>query len=208
MIINIESNDLKQLDLFSYFICYCLFKNDAKSLESYCKIHPISEKSIENAIKNGYLSSDRKVGDDFYVSNIKLLSKFQEEFFPVLISSITPEFAWQQILIHYPNKVKTKEGETRYLHVNEEGAKKKYLEYICKNKAVDEEEHSFVLQAINHLINIKSKGNSLGYLNALPVYINQKQWNAVRDDVMEIIKTKGSISKSKDGDDELKDERL
>ncbi len=83
MKIEIELNLLKDIDIFGYIICLCLFKNETKSLESYCKLHPINLKSFEIAISNGYLSTTKGKDEDYTVSNIFLLPRFQEEFFPL-----------------------------------------------------------------------------------------------------------------------------
>ena len=194
MQINIDSKKLINLDLFSYFICYCLYKNDPKSLEEYCKINPISEKSIENAISNGYLSSDRKIGDDFYVSNISLNSKFQEEFFPIS-TVISFEEAYKMLKEHYPRKVVCSDSSIRHLHTDNDRCIRLFKDIILVNGVVDTEKLSFILQCVNYIVNTATRGRKLGYMQMLVTFLHQKGWESVSDDVMEIIKTKGSINK-------------
>lgn len=186
----IEIEKLINLDIFSYLLCYCLLNKENNILESYVTIHKIPTLSIKKAIDNGYLTTT-STNDVFTISNLFLTDKFKNEFFPDN-KGIDFEFAWKQILIHYPSKV-INSGETRYLHTDLDNAKQKYKKYITVGGIVNEEEHSFVLQAINHLVNIKRKSGSLGYMTGISVYINQKNWNAVRSDVMEIIRSKGFV---------------
>jgi len=197
MKIEVDIEALEDIDISGYLVCLCLMNEENNILELYAETHKIPTISFEKMVKNGYLEFTGK-GNVYTLENIKLTDKFKEKFFPVKKSAIDFNFAWKQILIHYPNKVMNN-GVPRYLHTDVDVAKEKYRRYIVKDGIVDEEEHSFVLQAINYLVNIKSKSNSLGFLQGISPYINQKNWNSVRDDVMKIILEKGSVEKNGDG---------
>lgn len=195
----------KDIDLLGWLICKLLEDNNSKLLENYCINYQIPTSVFDNLLQHGYISTTKKLKENYTIHNIHLLDKFKREFGKIEISNIDTvfEFAWKQILLHYPNKVKNG-VDVRHLHTDLATAKLRYKNYIIKKGVFNQQEHDFILRAIQFIVAHKTKSGNLGFMQALPTFINQRNWEAVRDDVNEIILSGKNIS---DGQ-ELKEDRL
>ena len=64
-----------------------------------------------------------------------------------------------------------------------------------KKQVVDESVHSLLVQCTRFLVAEKRRNNSLNYLKSLSSYLNQKEWETVKDEVETIIANGGHVGK-------------
>ncbi len=200
MEVNVEKLIELKLDISGYFILWCLYNDEGSLLERYCRSseYKIPTKVFENLVKEKYI--EFKGDKDFTLDNMILTDKFKLEVLGLKdLQATTFDIAFQQLREHYP----TKTPNGRRLHQDVERCKRLYRSIICPvNKIVDEELHSIILQCVNFIINQKKKTKSEEYYQLLSTFLQQRNWESVKEDVEELIKKNGFVeNKFKGGDD-------
>lgn len=184
---------LHRINLYSYFILYCLYYEEEELLTQYClKIDRIDTNNFTSLIKEGYLE---KVKDEKVITleDLVLTDKFKTEVLKVSdTKNITFDQAFEQLREHYPSKAGNSE---RRLQGDVERCKRLYQNIIVKNGKMDESLHSVILQCINFEINLRTKNRSLEYFQMLATWLQQKTYTLYIDDVERIIKNKGTVEK-------------
>lgn len=187
-----------KLNIEGYLILYSLYNKQEKLLENYCmKIkNKIPTSVFKQLVDEKYLVFKGN-GEEYTIDNIELTDKFEEEVLGLEdIKTITFDVAFQQLRECYPKK--TPGG--RILHQDLDRCKKLYRGVICKmGKALDEELHSLILQCVNFIVNQKKKTNSLDYLQMLPTFLSQRNWETVREEVEGEIRKNGFVEKNDEG---------
>lgn len=185
---------LHRINLYSYFILYCLYYEEQELLTQYClKIDKIDTKNFTELIDAGYLEEvkDRKF---ITINDLVLTDKFKQDVLRIPeTKNITFDQAFEQLRQHYPSKAGNSE---RRLQGDVERCKRLYQNIIVKNGKIDDELHNLVLQCINFEINLRTKNRSLEYFQMLATWLQQKTYTLYMDDVQQIIKNKGVVDRN------------
>jgi hypothetical protein len=89
---------------------------------------------------------------------------------------------WSELLSHFPLKVYVN-GSVRVLRAKDPSAlsniesKKKYKKYLKE----DSNRHQAVVSGLITELDIRTKGNQLGYMQMLSTWINQRTWEKYQD---------------------------
>lgn len=193
----IERCLLHKIDLYAYMVLHLLYNEEPEKIVQYCiNVDKISTRSFLWLIDNNYLEEvkDRK---SIEINDLILTDKFSSEILKITNTrNITFDVAFEQLREHFPTKAGNSE---RRLQGNIDKCKNLYKNIIIKNEKIDEELHSVILQCINYEIKIRTKGRNLDYFQLLETWIRQKTWQLYYDDVIEIIKKRGSVDKGSVG---------
>jgi hypothetical protein len=125
---------------------------------------------LEKLQTKGYL----KLGEN--VENHIVRSKFSNP------NDVPFEAMWSELLSHFPLKVYVR-GSVRVLRakdpdaVSNKDSKKKYKKYIKD----DVTKHRKVVDALQVELDIRRKGDQLGYMQMLSTWINQCTWEKYLD---------------------------
>lgn len=193
MEVNIERLIEGKMNLEGYFVCWALYNNEENLLERYCKAitNKIPTSIFKTLVNDGYLIFNGE-GETFTLTNIELTDKFKLEILKLKDAPIGISFdqAFEQLREHYP----TKRPNGSRLHQNLERCRKLYEKAVVGPLGrVDEELHATILQCVNFTVNEKMKTRSLDYLQLLPTYLEQKNWEPVMEDVVNLIKKEGYV---------------
>jgi hypothetical protein len=196
MEVNIDKLISSKLSLEGYFILWCLYNEESGKLTGYCNAseYKIPTRVFEQLVKDEYI--EFKGEKDFTLDNMVLTDKFKTDVLGLKdLKATSFDVAFQQLREHYP----TVTPNGRRLHQDVERCKKLYKNVICPLGKVDEELHSMILQCINFILNQKRKDRSLDYLQMLPTFLSQKNWESVMSDVDALIKKNGFVEKKREG---------
>ena len=172
MEVNIEKLIELKLSLEGYFVLWSLYNEQGACLSRYCKssIHKIPTRVFEQLVDEKYI--DFKGDKDFTLDNMTLTDRFKLEVLGLKdLKATSFDVAFQQLRECYPTKTPSPLG------------------------VVDEELHSVILQCINYIVNQATKAKKLDYLQMLPTFLAQKNWETVKDDVEALILKNGFVDK-------------
>jgi hypothetical protein len=168
MVIEINTDKLLEMSLSADEFVYLTILNRG-AIELF-KEQPLNLNiDLEKLQTNGWV----KLGEE---DSVVLRDKF--------ISSITGNFTrmWHDLLSRYPLKV-TANGGVRILRAKEpdskanEKAKGKYQK-IVKEDIV---KHNFIMQCLERELDIRRRGNSLGFMQMLETWLNNHSWEKYSD---------------------------
>ena len=203
MEVNLDKIIKHKLSLEGYLICWCLYNEESSILLNYVNnVNKIPIHIFSNLVSEGWLlwsgdiiSSDPSKSG-YNLDNIELTEKFSKEVLEVISNkNLTFDECFQQLRDHYPIKAGNSE---RRLHGDLERCKNLYKTTIIKNGKIDDELHSVILQCINFEINLRSKAKSLEYFQLLATWLSQKTWKLYIEDVEEVIRKNGFVSKKEE----------
>lgn len=197
MEVNIEKLIELKLSLEGYFVLWSLYNEQGACLSRYCKssIHKIPTRVFEQLVDEKYI--DFKGDKDFTLDNMTLTDRFKLEVLGLKdLKATSFDVAFQQLRECYP----TRTPSDRRLHQDVDRCKRLYKNIICPLGVVDEELHSVILQCINYIVNQATKAKKLDYLQMLPTFLSQKNWETVKDDVEALILKNGFVDKKKNLD--------
>lgn len=193
MEINIDRLISLKLSLEGYFILWCLYNEEGDKLTSYCNssVYKIPSKVFEQLVNEKYIEFS---GEKSYtLTNMTLTDRFKTDVLGLKdLQTTSFDVAFQQLRECYP----TKTPNGRRLHQDIDRCKRIYKNTVCTlGNSVNQELHSLILQCINFTVNQKTKDKSLEYLQMLPTYLAQKNWETVKEDVEEVMKKTGFVEK-------------
>lgn len=125
---------------------------------------------LEDLQTKGYL----KLGET--VENHVVRSKFTNP------SEVPFDAMWSELLSHFPLKVYVK-GSVRVLRtkdpdaISNKDSKKKYKKYVKG----DINRHRAVIEGLQNELDIRRKGDQMGYMQMLSTWINQCTWEKYLD---------------------------
>lgn len=124
---------------------------------------------LESLQTNGWI----KIGED---GDVTLRDKFD--------SSTISDFdqMWHGLLSRFPLKV-INQGQVRMLRAKEPDSKANGKSKAKYKKIVgtDKEKHDRIIQCLDKELNLRRKGNGLGYMQMLETWINNHSWEKYTD---------------------------
>lgn len=181
MIIEIDTERLANLGLSSdeYVYLTMLSRNE---IDSSLKLNV----DLELLQTNGWV----KIGED---DEVTLRDKFD--------SSTISDFdqMWHGLLSRFPLKV-INQGTVRMLRAKDPDSKANSKSKAKYKKIVgtDKEKHDRIIQCLNRELDLRRKGNGLGYMQMLETWINNHSWEKYTDtnDTTEPESNTGRITRS------------
>lgn len=164
MIIEIDTERLTNLGLSSdeYVYLTMLSRNE---IDSSLKLNV----DLELLQTNGWV----KIGED---DEVTLRDKFD--------SSTISDFdqMWHGLLSRFPLKV-INQGTVRMLRAKDPDSKANSKSKAKYKKIVgtDKEKHDRIIQCLNRELDLRRKGNGLGYMQMLETWINNHSWEKYTD---------------------------
>lgn len=203
MEIDLEKLVSNNLTLDGYLVLYCLYYKKEDVLLSYIKnTAKIPTKVFQDLVVKEFI--DCESSETFTLNNMKLTGRFKELFVKEEEEVVKTPFdeLFEELKNTYPNKViNLSTGEPRYLRQDLDRCEKLYRNIIVDKGVIDYELHKLIIQCIRYLVGIKTKSRSLGYMQMLPTFLQQKSWKAVVDDVKAEL-AKGKEIKQVEGESE------
>jgi hypothetical protein len=176
LIIDISNLLSSDLTFDEYFVLYCIYTNNKKLLEEYAISRQINYQFYQNLIDKEYLFP---LNDDKVTFNsLKLTKSFEEEF----IKDVDFDKLFEELKNTYPKSIKNAFGARRILHTDMNRCRKLYKDTIRK----DIDKHNLILKCIKLYIKDKKDGNSLEFIQALPAFLHQRNWEAYVEEANEI----------------------
>lgn len=180
------------LSLEAYLVLDCLYNDEHTALMAYASsVKKISDNTFSKLISEKYIKyTGTGIPPKYNVDNISLTNKFEEEVLGIK-NVMTFDDAFKELTDAYPSKT----AEGRRLHGDLVRCRKLYQKEVMKKQVVDESVHSLLVQCTRFLVAEKRRNNSLNYLKSLSSYLNQKEWETVKDEVETIIANGGHVGK-------------
>lgn len=200
MEIDLEKLIENKLNLDGFLVVYCLYYKKEELLTKYINnTTRIPTKVFQGLVNDGFITCDSDT--TFTLQNMHLTDKFkdifvEEEEEEVIVMPFDKVF--EELKNAYPTKViNLSTGEPRYLKQDPDRCEKLYRNIIVNKGVINYELHKTIIQCINYIVNIKTKSRSLGYMQMLSTFLQQKSWMPVLDDVNKIVEnTKSEIKQN------------
>lgn len=170
--------DLK-LTIEGILILDCLYTHNKDLLVTYItSISKIPQKVFDGLVADGWLTStDTYI---FTLEGIKLTDKYQVEYIrEAQMEEIPFKDAFDALRIKYPKK--TSDG--RRLHSDLARCKTLYRKAITVRGRVSAKKHEMILDCLQLELNDRKKTHKSDYLQGLPAWLYQKNWEIYEDDL-------------------------
>lgn len=178
MVIEIDVTQLiaNKLTFEEYFLLFCIKGSYKQVLIDYVKnIKKYDDETFEKLQEQGFLTyaqdseglilfSSLKLGDN----SVKLFPKSNHSF----------EVCFAELLQTYPKSY----GE-RKLHLDKARCIDLYKKTIISNGEVDINKHNLILECIKSYVESHRKFGKMQFLQALPTFLHQKNWEAYIDEI-------------------------
>lgn len=169
MIIEINTDKLKELDLSADEFVYLTILNRGAIQLLKDTEQPLNLNiDLERLQTNGWV----KLGEE----DVMLRDKF--------VTSTTGNFVrmWQDLLSRYPLKV-TVNGGVRILRAQDGESKANAKAKAKYQKIVQQDivKHNYIIQCLERELDIRRRGNSLGYMQMLETWLNNHSWEKYSD---------------------------
>lgn len=164
MIIEINTEDLSNYDLTADEFVFLTMLN-RNALDSDLKLN-IDREKLQT---NGWV----KLGEE---DECYLREKFYDEF------RKSESSIWSSLLSHYPIKVMAS-GQVRVLRAKDPDCKanaKSKARYL-KHVGDDIKKHEHIIECLQRELQLRRKGNGLGYMQQLETWINNHTWEKYSD---------------------------
>lgn len=159
------------LSFEDYFLLYSLNYGERDTFLSYVKtVKPIETKRLERLKELLWIDYKTEPGGSILFDSIKITDK-AKDLFPQQISSF--EDCFSELKKVYPKSV----GD-RKLHLDNKRSEVLYKKAIMKNNIVDVTKHKLILKCIEQYVKKQAKSGGLPYLQALPTFLQQQNWEA------------------------------
>lgn len=163
------------LSFEDYFLLYSLKYGKRDAFLSYVKkIKPIETKRLERLQELNWITFHKQTDGSILFDSIKLTDK-SNNLFPK--QTTTFEECFTELKKVYPKTV----GD-RVLHLNNKRSKELYKKTIVKNEIVDIPKHKLILKCVDLYVKKQAKSGGLLYLQALPTFLNQQNWEAYMEE--------------------------
>jgi len=165
MVLEIDTDILKKLgisaDEYLYLYLSCKKANDTL-VDLDLKVD--LQIDLEKLQTKGYL----KIGESHHTIRKEFLDLIESPF-----SSM-----WSELLSYFPLKVRTKDGSIRVLRAHDPDAKTNEKPRIKYEKYIkgDASKHAQVIEALKTELEIRKKGDNLGYMQQLSTWVNNHTW--------------------------------
>lgn len=156
----------------SYFLLECIHQSDRKMLEEYVeKCGKISRPAIDQLLSKGYIED---IVDEVTFSKIKLSDKSIKF---LGSSALNHELLFKELREAYLKK--TPDG--RPLQTSIDSCKKKYKDIVKSDEI-----HRIILKCVRLHFEYLRKNNKLEFAQALPAFLNQKNYESYWEEVLEL----------------------
>jgi len=163
------------LSFEDYFLLYSLRYGKRDTFLSYVKkIKPIETKRLERLQDENWITFNKLGDGSILFDSIKLTDK-SRELFPEQTTTFEECFA--ELKKVYPKSV----GE-RKLHLDNKRSEVLYKKAIVKNEVVNITKHKLILKCVELYVKKQAKSGGLLYLQALPTYLSQQNWEAYMEE--------------------------
>jgi len=171
----IEFNLLKLeenlLSFEDYFLLYSLQYGKRVAFLSYVKkIKPLETKRLDRLQDENWITFNKQSDGSILFDSIKLTDKARN-LFPE--QTTTFEECFIELKKVYPKSV----GD-RKLHLDNKRSEALYKKTIVKNEIVNITKHKLILKCVDLYVKKQAKSGGLLYLQALPTFLNQQNWEA------------------------------
>ncbi len=172
--INVQKLTESRLSFESYFILVCLVNSERDLLENYVRTNGKIEKSrFEELIKLDYIRI--KNLEDLTFSGIEVTEKAKEL---IGIQELDHKRFFKELKEIYPRR-----GGTRSLHTDNARSRKLYKDIVTS-----EDLHNKILKCVQLYTNELKRSNNLQYMQLLPTFLHQRNYEQYLDDVEKGIK--------------------
>ena len=165
MVLEIDTDILKKLGISAdeYLYLYLSCKKASDTLVDL-DLKVDLQIDLEKLQTKGYL----KIGESHHTIRKEFLDLVQAPFSTM----------WSELLSYFPLKVKTKDGSIRVLRAHDADAKTNEKPRIKYEKYIngDASKHSQVIEALKTELEIRKKGDNLGYMQQLSTWVNNHTW--------------------------------
>tara|TARA_R110002073_G_scaffold82643_7_gene197347 strand:- start:4690 stop:5247 length:558 start_codon:yes stop_codon:yes gene_type:complete len=179
MVVNVDTDTLQKFGISAndYLYLYLLY-TESHSVIKQLSIDPDTKVlQTKGLVKLGEKLEDHTVRQEF-------LDLFQTSF----------DQMWAELLSHFPIKVNGTNG-LRVLRTgafdakSNQKAKLKYKSLVGKDRAL----HDRVVKGLKNELDFRKKSDSLGFMRALPAWINSYTWENYEDSAALKPKSNGSV---------------
>ena len=177
MIIEINITQLieHKLTFEEYFLLFCIKHSTKELLLNYVhNVSSFSDDTVDNLSKRGYLKYQKNDKGEILFSSLTL-GEQGKILFPEENKSF--EVCFAELLQTYPKSF----GE-RKLHLDKQRCIDIYKKTITNGGVVNVEKHKLILKCINIYVESHKKTGKMQFLQALPSFLHQKNWEAHIDE--------------------------
>lgn len=160
-----------------YFVLSCLFNSNKKWLEQYAISKQLNYQFYQNLVNKKYLVPLNN--EQITFNSLKLTELFQNEF---LKEEFDFDKLFEELKNTYPKSIKGPNGAKRVLHTDMARCRKLYKDTV----KIDVSLHNLILKCIKLYIKDKKEGNSVEFIQALPAFLHQRNWEGYIDEAKEI----------------------
>lgn len=165
-----------QLSFEDYFLLYSVNYNLSDIFLNYVKnVKAIETKRLETLALNGWISFNMIKGNISF-NSVKLTDK-AKGLFPEQVDDISFKQCYEELKKTYPRTV-----GNRVLHLDNRRSEEIYKKTITKNGVIDLDLHKSILKCISLYVKKQSKSGGLLYLQALPTFLHQRNWEAYMEE--------------------------